>query len=83
MRLFVTVAGLHQQLASGDASRASAISAIRSLQALGIRTVMVTVDNLGSAVAVGSALGIDHIEAKVLLADKAAIPRWWPQQAWH
>lgn len=60
-------------LAFGDAPKASAIIAIRSLQALGIRTVMVTGDNQGSAVAVGSALGIDHIEAQVLPADKAAI----------
>jgi P-type Cu+ transporter len=60
-------------LAFGDAPKASAIIAIRSLQALGIRTVMVTGDNLGSAMAVGSALGIDQIEAQVLPADKAAI----------
>ncbi|WP_300716497.1 heavy metal translocating P-type ATPase [Hydrogenophaga sp.] len=60
-------------LAFGDAPKASAITAIRSLQALGIRTVMVTGDNQGSAMAVGSALGIDQIEAQVLPADKAAI----------
>ncbi len=60
-------------LAFGDAPKASAIIAIRSLQALGIRTVMVTGDNWGSARAVGSVLGIDHIEAQVLPADKAAI----------
>ena len=60
-------------LAFGDAPKASAITAIRSLQALGIRTVMVTGDNLGSALAVGSVLGIDHIEAEVLPADKASI----------
>ncbi|MCY1538031.1 Copper-exporting P-type ATPase [compost metagenome] len=35
--------------------------------------MMITGDNLGSARAVGSALGIDHIEAEVLPADKAAI----------
>jgi Cu+-exporting ATPase len=60
-------------LAFGDAPKASAINAIQSLRALGIRTVMVTGDNQGSATAVGSALGIDHIEAQVLPADKAAI----------
>lgn len=53
-------------LAFGDAPKASSIIAIRSLQALGIRTVTVTGDNEGSATAVGSALGIDHIEAQVL-----------------
>jgi Cu+-exporting ATPase len=60
-------------LAFGDAPKASAMTAIRSLQALGIRTVMVTGDNLGSALAVGSVLGIDHVEAEVLPADKASI----------
>ena len=51
----------------------SAITVFQSLQAMGIRTVMVTGDNLGSVLAVGSVLGIDHIEAEVLPADKAAI----------
>ena len=60
-------------LAFGDAPKASAINAIRSLQALGVRTVMLTGDNRGSARAAGHALGIDHIEAEVLPADKAAI----------
>ena len=60
-------------LAFGDAPKASAITAIRSLQALGIRTVMITGDNLGSALAVGGVLGIDHIEADVLPTDKVSI----------
>src|SRR5690606_1442167 len=60
-------------LAFGDSPKASAAAAVKSLQALGVRTVMVTGDNLGSALAVGRALGIDHIEAEVLPADKAAI----------
>ncbi|MBA4263515.1 MAG: copper-translocating P-type ATPase, partial [Comamonadaceae bacterium] len=60
-------------LAFGDAPKASAAAAVKSLQALGVRTVMVTGDNLGSALAVGRALGIDHIEAEVLPADKAAL----------
>ncbi len=34
---------------------------------------MVTGDNLGSATAVASQLGVDHVEAEVLPADKAAI----------
>ncbi|MCV0440541.1 MAG: heavy metal translocating P-type ATPase [Hydrogenophaga sp.] len=62
-------------LAFGDTPKASAVTAIQSLQALGIRTVMVTGDNLGSARTVGHALGIDHIEAEVLPVDKAAIVR--------
>ena len=60
-------------LAFGDTPKASAITAIQRLRALGIQTVMVTGDNRGSALAVGGALGIDHIEAEVLPSDKAAI----------
>lgn len=60
-------------LAFGDAPKVSAISAVKSLQALGVHTVMLTGDNRGSAAAVGRVLGIDHIEAEVLPADKAAI----------
>ncbi|PKO65821.1 MAG: copper-translocating P-type ATPase [Betaproteobacteria bacterium HGW-Betaproteobacteria-16] len=60
-------------LAFGDSPKASAINAIQSLRALGIHTVMVTGDNVGSALAVGSVLGIDHIEAEVMPVDKAAI----------
>ena len=60
-------------LAFGDAPKASAITAVKDLQAMGVRTVMLTGDNRGSAAVVGGALGIDHIEAEVLPADKAAI----------
>ena len=60
-------------LAFGDAVKASALQAVRNLQALGVRAVLVTGDNKGSAALVGSALGMDGIEAEVLPADKAAI----------
>ena len=60
-------------LAFGDAVKASAPSAIRALQAQGVRTVLVTGDNRGSAEAVAALLGIDDIRAEVLPQDKAAI----------
>jgi Cu+-exporting ATPase len=60
-------------LAFGDAPKASAARAIQRLRDLDVRSVMVTGDNLGSATAVASQLGVDHVEAEVLPADKAAI----------
>ena len=41
------------------------------LRQLGVTCVMLTGDNLGSAQAVGSQLGIDEVRAQVLPADKA------------
>lgn len=60
-------------LAFGDAVKASAADAVARLQRLGIKTVLVTGDNRGSAQAVGQLLGIDQIEAEVLPEDKANI----------
>ena len=60
-------------LAFGDELKPTASQAIRQLKALGIRTVLVTGDNQGSAQVVGRALGLDHIRAEVLPADKADI----------
>jgi Cu+-exporting ATPase len=58
-------------IACGDQIKASARQAVQSLHALGIRTVLLTGDNRGSATAVGRALGINQIIAEVLPADKA------------
>jgi Cu+-exporting ATPase len=60
-------------LAFGDTVKASAAAAIRSLHAQGVRTVLVTGDNRGSAAAVAQQLGIDEVRAEVLPEDKAAI----------
>jgi Cu+-exporting ATPase len=60
-------------LAFGDTLKPSASLAIKKLQALGVRTVLVTGDNRGSAQAVGQQLGIDEIAAEVLPEDKADI----------
>jgi Cu+-exporting ATPase len=57
----------------GDTVKPSARAAIEHLHAQGVRSVMVTGDNRGSAAAVGASLGINSIEAEVLPADKAAI----------
>jgi Cu+-exporting ATPase len=60
-------------LAFGDTIKASALAAIQRLHALGIHTVMLTGDNLGSAQAVAKALGIGEVHAQVLPGDKAAV----------
>jgi len=57
--------------AFGDKIKPSARHAVQCLQALGIYTVLLTGDNSGSAVAVGSALGIEHVVAEVLPDEKA------------
>ena len=60
-------------LAFGDTLKPSAREAIATLKSWGIKTVMLTGDNLGSAQAAGRELGIDEIHAEVLPADKAAL----------
>lgn len=59
-------------LAFGDTLKPTAASAVRRLHGLGIRTVMLTGDNQGSAEAVARALAIDEVKAEALPADKAA-----------
>ena len=58
-------------LAFGDQVKPSAPAAVKRLQALGVKTVLLTGDNQGSAAAVGTLLGMDRIVAEVLPADKA------------
>ncbi len=60
-------------LAFGDSLKAQAAQAIAALHGAGVRTVLVTGDNRGSAAAVGATLGIERIEAEVLPEDKAGI----------
>jgi Cu+-exporting ATPase len=59
-------------LAFGDAVKPSAALAVAKLKAQGIATVMLTGDNRGAAQAAAASLGIDHVLAEVLPADKAA-----------
>jgi P-type Cu+ transporter len=58
-------------LAFGDALKAGAREAIAALHAHGVKTVMLSGDNRGSAEAAAHALGIDEVRAEVLPADKA------------
>ena len=60
-------------LAFGDSVKPTAKAAIDRLHALGIRCVMLSGDNVGSATAVAQQLGIDEVRADVLPADKARI----------
>ena len=66
-------ANLMGLLAFGDDVKTSAQQAIARLHAQGVRTVMLTGDNAGSAQTVASALGIDVVKAEILPADKADI----------
>ncbi|MFA9439612.1 heavy metal translocating P-type ATPase [Uliginosibacterium sp. sgz301328] len=59
-------------MAFGDTLKPSTADAVKRLHALGIRTALITGDNARAAQAVADAVGIDHVEADVLPADKAA-----------
>lgn len=56
-----------------DSIKTSAAKTIQSLKSLGIKTVMLTGDNKGSAALVAKTLGIDYVRAEILPQDKAAI----------
>jgi Cu+-exporting ATPase len=58
-------------LAFGDAIKPTAAQAVARLQSAGIKTVLLTGDNQGSADKAGKALGMTDIVARVLPADKA------------
>lgn len=59
--------------AFGDSLKPSARPAIAQLHRLGIRTIMITGDNQGSADQVARDTGIEKVYANVLPADKATI----------
>jgi Cu+-exporting ATPase len=54
-----------------DTVKPGAAEAIRRLHRAGLRTVMLTGDNSGSARAVATALGIDEVQAEILPGEKA------------
>jgi P-type Cu+ transporter len=60
-------------LAFGDSVKPGAREAIAALHAHGVKTVMLSGDNRGSAEAAARALGIDEVRAEVLPADKAQV----------
>ncbi|HQS99686.1 MAG: copper-translocating P-type ATPase [Hydrogenophilales bacterium 16-64-46] len=59
-------------LAFGDAVKPTAARAVARLNALGVKTVLLTGDNRGAAEAAARALGIAEVYAEVLPGDKAA-----------
>ena len=59
-------------IAVADVIRPSAQTAVKALQALGVKTVMLTGDNATTAGAVAKQLGMDTVIAEVLPEDKAA-----------
>jgi len=68
-------------LAFGDTLKPTAASAIAALRAQGVRTLLLTGDNAGSATAVASQLGLDEFRAEVLPEEKARILTQLRQQA--
>ena len=60
-------------LAFGDTVKEESAEAVRRLHALGVKTVMLTGDNQGSAEHIAGALGIDAVHAQVLPEGKAAL----------
>ena len=69
-------AGQHELLgllAFGDSIKPGAAAALARLHALGVRTVMLTGDNRGSAEAVAKMMGIDDVQAEILPGDKADV----------
>ncbi|CAD6529771.1 Copper-exporting P-type ATPase [Paraburkholderia hiiakae] len=69
--LFDPHGGVLALLAFGDTVKPTAREAITSLKKMGVRSVLVTGDNAGSAAAVAAQLGIDEVHAQVLPDDKA------------
>ena len=64
---------VHGLLAFGDTVKPEAVAALRSLRALGVRSVMISGDQPGAAAAVARVVGVDEVHAQVLPADKARL----------
>jgi Cu+-exporting ATPase len=62
-------------LAFGDTIKQASYQSVARMRELGIRTIMLTGDNQGSAKAVANELGIDEVRAELLPGDKAAVVR--------
>ena len=60
-------------LAVADVLRPGSLSALRELRSLGVRTVMLTGDNVTTAAAVAAQLGVDDCRAELLPADKLRV----------
>lgn len=62
-------------LSFGDSVKANAHAAVARLQTLGVKAIMLSGDNYGSANAVAMAVGITDVRAEILPADKAKVIR--------
>ncbi len=72
--IYVAVDGkLAAIMAVADPIKSSAISAIAALHRLGLKSVMITGDNIHTAEAVARQLGIDQVHAQVLPEGKVAV----------
>jgi P-type Cu+ transporter len=60
-----------------DNIRPESAAAIRELQAMGVKTLMISGDNEGSAARVARELGIDYWRSNVLPADKTDVIEEW------
>ncbi|HQS47609.1 MAG: copper-translocating P-type ATPase [Rhizobiales bacterium 24-66-13] len=58
-------------IAIADAVRPSSVAAVRALKARGVKVVMLTGDNQGTAERIAKTMGIDRVFANVLPGDKA------------
>jgi Cu2+-exporting ATPase len=69
--MYVSIDGrLAALIAVADPLKASAVETVRGLHALGLKVIMLTGDNATTAGAIAQRIGIDHVEADVLPADK-------------
>nr|WP_314863780.1 heavy metal translocating P-type ATPase [uncultured Undibacterium sp.] len=62
-------------LSFGDSVKANAHAAVARLHAMGVKAIMLSGDNYGSANAVAQTVGITDVRAEVLPADKANVVR--------
>ena len=60
-------------IAAADVLKADSVDAIRAMQELGLDVVMLTGDNEGTAKAIASRAGINHVISDVLPTDKASV----------
>ncbi len=64
---------VHGVIVVADTVKPTSAQAVRELRALGLRPVLLTGDNTGSAQAVAAEVGIDEVVAEVLPADKVDV----------